>query len=64
MGHYFLDRQYNWILHTIEYEFYNVLYVQQAPCVQDVLTPFYLVSYYIKRGNYFLDTQYILLVKA
>ena len=26
-------------------------------CVQEVVTPFYIVSYYIKWGNYFLDTQ-------
>ena len=29
------------------------------PCVQEVVTPFYIVSYYIKWGNYFLDTQYL-----
>ena len=28
-------------------------------CVQEVVTPFYLVSYYIKWGNYFLDTRYV-----
>ena len=28
------------------------------PCVQEVVTPFYIVSYYIKWGNYFLDTGY------
>ena len=28
------------------------------PCVQEVVTPFYIVTYYIKWGNYFLDTQY------
>ena len=27
------------------------------PCVQEVVTPFYIVTYYIKWGNYFLDTQ-------
>ena len=28
-------------------------------CVQEVVTPFYKVTYYIKWGNYFLDTWYI-----
>ena len=27
------------------------------PCVQEVVTPFYIVTYYIKWGNYFLGTQ-------
>ena len=28
-----------------------------VPCVKEVVTPFYIVSYYTKWGNYFLDTQ-------
>ena len=28
-------------------------------CVQEVVTPFYIVTYYIKWGDYFLDTRYI-----
>ena len=27
-------------------------------CVQEVVTPIYIMSYYINRGNYFLDTRY------
>ena len=40
------------------------IYVQKVvthfivPCVQEVVTPLYIISYYIKWGNYFLDTQY------
>ena len=30
-------------------------------CVQEVVTPFYIVSYYIKWDNYFLDTRYFLI---
>ena len=30
-----------------------------VPCVQEVVTPFYIVTYYIKWSNYFLDTRYI-----
>ena len=29
------------------------------PCVQEVVTPLYIVSYYIKWGNYFLDARYL-----
>ena len=29
-------------------------------CVQEVVTPIYIMSYYINWGNYFLDTRYIL----
>ena len=29
------------------------------PCVQEVVTPIYIVTHYINWGNYFLDTQYI-----
>ena len=29
-----------------------------VPCVQEVVTPLYIISYYIKWGNDFLDTQY------
>ena len=32
--------------------------VDDIPCVQEVVTPVYIVTYYIKWGNYFLDTQY------
>ena len=31
----------------------------QIPCVQEVVTPFYIITYYIKWGNYFLDTRYL-----
>ena len=27
------------------------------PCVQEVVTPIYIVTHYINWGNYFLDTQ-------
>ena len=27
-------------------------------CVQEVVTPIYIMSYYINWGNYFLDTRY------
>ena len=30
-----------------------------VPFVQEVVTPFYIVTYYIKWGNYFLDTRYV-----
>ena len=30
----------------------------KIPFVQEVVTPFYIVSYYIKWGNYFLDKRY------
>ena len=29
-------------------------------CVQEVITPIYIMSYYINWGNYFLDTWYFL----
>ena len=29
-------------------------------CVQEVVTPIYIISYYINWGNYFLDTRYFL----
>ena len=29
----------------------------KVPCVQEVVTPFYIVSHYMKWGNYFLDTE-------
>ena len=29
------------------------------PCVQEVVTPIYIMSYYINWGNYFLDTRYL-----
>ena len=35
-----------------------ILRLRKVPCVQEVATPFYIVSYYIKWGNYFLDTRY------
>ena len=28
------------------------------PCVQEVVTPIYIVTHYINWGNYFLDTRY------
>ena len=36
----------------------SVQEVKKLPCVQEVVTPFYIVSYYIKWSNYFLDTRY------
>ena len=30
---------------------------ENIPCVQEVVTPFYIVSSYMKWGNYFLDTR-------
>ena len=27
------------------------------PCVQEVVTPIYIVTHYINYGNYFLNTQ-------
>ena len=38
----------------------NFLVTQYIPCVQEVVTPIYIMSYYINWGNYFLDTWYIL----
>ena len=32
----------------------------KLPCVQEVVTPFYIVTYYIQWGNYFLDTRHLL----
>ena len=28
-------------------------------CVQEVVTPIYIITHYINWGNYFLDTRYI-----
>ena len=40
-------------------ELNNLICAYVIPCVQEVVTPFYIVSYYIKWGNYFLDTWYV-----
>ena len=40
------------------YKMGHLLLGHIVPCVQEVVTPLYIVSYYIKWGNYFLDTQY------
>ena len=34
----------------------------ELPCVQEVVTPIYIVTHYINWGNYFLDTQCLLLI--
>ena len=31
--------------------------VREVPCVQEVVTPIYIVTHYINCGNYFLATQ-------
>ena len=36
------------------------VYFKCIRCVQELVTPFYIVTYYIKWGNYFLDIRYIL----
>ena len=39
----------------------NILFictVHKIPCVQEIVTPFYIGSYYVKWGNYFLGTRY------
>ena len=33
--------------------------LNMLPCVQEVVTPIYIVTHYINWGNYFLDNQYI-----
>ena len=46
--------------------FLDIHYVHQVSdtlnmgilCVQEVVTPIYIVTHYINWGNYFLDTQY------
>ena len=42
----------------IIYSFSSTKHFEHLLCVQEVVTPFYIVSYYIKWDNYFLDTQY------
>ena len=64
MGNYFLDIQYIFKAakgsRKKHYFFSGGNGNGSLLCVQEVVTPIYIISYYINWGNYFLDTRYFL----
>ena len=61
ISNFFLSLDMNMVYGRPEFSIAGIAYVSPTEllCVQEVVTPFYIVTYYIQWSNYFQDTRYI-----